>query len=627
MELKYIKLIAPYTVEGIQNSSIKELKEWLKSTKVITIDTEASGNFNHGVFGMNMIMLQIGNEHTQFVIDTRYYDISFINKVLESNAYLKIGHNIKFDTNLLRNSIGAVMNNVFDTMVSERVLTLGSSESYSLSAVVMKRLGINIDSNQLNLFLPYVSKKIRNTFSSTEDFTAAQIIYGALDVEMTHRLYKEQIMQLKLQGLSKFAKVQNDFVLVVAEMEYNGIPINTTKWMNLYNKNKEALSVIEAKLAEYESINWNSSKQVIKVFKKHNIPTNIIDKKKSKDTTIYKDSVQALHIKKYSDEYPLVKLYLEYKELIKSTTSYGVKFLDNINPFTNRIHTNIIQLLNTSRTASTSPNMQQIPRSEDFRSCIESKDGVFIIADYSSQEIHITADKTKDPLMLDILRNGGDMHKAAGAALYNISESEVTKAQRQNGKTTNFLIIYGGGASKLAESFGVQLKKAKEMLASYHERFCKIEPFQNAVFNHAIKHGYIPIDRFGAKYYIQEYPKLLSLKSKVNRLGDNCPLKIVNAYNTLISEIKRKCGNYPIQGEAATMAKLAGIYLLQYLRKNPNKFKILLLIHDEWLIETTKENSEEVKRIVEQSMILASKQLCKLLEIKAEAVIAKSWIK
>jgi DNA polymerase I len=281
---------------------------------------------------------------------------------------------------------------------------------------------------------------------------------------------------------------------------------------------------------------------------------------------------------------------------------------------------------NTGRTASSSPNLQQIPRDKEYRECIEAPEGrTFVICDYSGQELHIVAHLSQDKNMLEILRNKGDLHKATAAALYNIPVEKVTKAQRQDGKTANFTIVYGGGAEKLAEVFGVPMPQAREMIARVFKMFPGLKPFQEKSAAKTLKNGYVHVDMLGRRSYIPYYDVYLEYQRLNNTLGKNTP-KEANL-KSWTAKLLRNSANFPIQGTAASMSKLAGIYLRDYLLSNPNAFYILLLVHDEWVIECDINKAEEIKLVLEDCMSRAADYFCSSVSIPSEAIISKVWIK
>lgn len=596
----------------------------LKTKTVLTIDTETNGlNYD------NLVLFQIGDKYDQFVIDARFTDISILNSILSSKRITKIFHNAKFDVKVLK-KLSLKVEHIFDTMIADYVLYTGLDITHSLANCSIRYLDIDINSNQLSLWEPFFDKNTRNSFANItwENAELAQIYYAAKDIEITHRIYEKQLELLRLNKLEKVVKLENEFTLVLADIEFNGLPIDTKMWMKEIDT---AQSRVEENLIKLNTfvdspINWNSSKQAIPVFKKYGVPTKVIDKIKSKreNEKVEKDSLQSIHIKKYVDSYEIVGPYINYKEQQKLVTSYGTKFLAKINPNTLRLHTNFIQILHTGRTASSNPNLQQIPRDKEFRDCIRPPKGVFVISDYTQQELHVVASKSKDVNMLNTLKEKKDLHKVAASALYQVSIDNVTKDQRQDGKTTNFLIVYGGGAQKLAEQFNVPLSQAKIMINNYFRIFPKLKEYQDKCLKDSLDNGYILIDKLGRKSYIADFELFKECRRLINTLGKNCPQVVSVIYKTFLSEVSRKSANFPIQGESASMSKLAGIFLRRH--KKAHLYKILLLIHDEWLVECDEEVAEEVKGIIEECMTKASRYFSSI-EVPAEAIIKKSWIK
>ena len=227
--------------------------------------------------------------------------------------------------------------------------------------------------------------------------------------------------------------------------------------------------------------------------------------------------------------------------------------------------------------------------------------------------------------MLNILRNKGDLHKATAAALYNISVEEVTKEQRQDGKTANFTIVYGGGAEKLAEVFGVPMSQARQMIERVFAMFPKLKPFQERSAQRTMENGFVTVDFLGRRSYIRDFNIFLEFKRMNNILGKNAPIEA--NIKTWVAKLRRLSANYPIQGSSAGMSKLAGIYLREYLLNNPGTFSIILLVHDEWVIECDIDKAEEAKKVLEECMSKAADYFCSSVSVPSEAIISKTWIK
>jgi DNA polymerase I-like protein with 3'-5' exonuclease and polymerase domains len=283
------------------------------------------------------------------------------------------------------------MQNLKDSMLAEMVLYTGAPPvrgRYSLAGMSKKYLGISFSSNQLSLFNPIASKATRDEFVHIGDdpFNLRQVEYGAGDVILPLLIWDKQYPQIEYWNLGNVLFLENNFIQVLSEMEYNGIYLNAEKWMKLYYKNLFKRNwymwlmrtwLLDNGYDEFTQINFKSSKQVLELFKKMKIPTKIKDKLKSvgKDI-VYKDTVGKAHVSQFSKKFPFLRLYLEYKKYVKSVTSFGENFLVKFqNPVTGRIHTNFYPIKSTGRVSSSKPNNQQLPRGAAVRAAFEPKEG------------------------------------------------------------------------------------------------------------------------------------------------------------------------------------------------------------------------------------------------------------
>lgn len=340
-------------------------------------------------------------------------------------------------------------------------------------------------------------------------------------------------------------------------------------------------------------INWNSPKQVAELFEEIGIPVRIIDTEKSTDGhTVHKYSVGKAHLKKYSSQYPIVKEYLEYKELKKLVSSYGEKFLRHVNPVSGRVHTSFYQILDTGRISSSGPNLQNIPNEEKrpgFRNCFI---GNLIVADYSAQEGRILADKANEPAMLDFFLNGdGDIHSFVGRNMFKCEVSKTVNPHlRQQGKITNFTLAYGGSAHKIADTFQIPLKDAKDLIDMYYAAFPRLRDYFKEQQELATTRGYILIDEVTNRRSYNS--KFLYLKQQVDSLkasGQAIPPSTFSSYKRQLASMERNAQNYRIQGTGGSMTKLAATLFWKWTVEEglDNEIFIVNLIHDEAVVECT----------------------------------------
>jgi len=190
-----------YLIDGSENTiptshyqlgTIDDVVEYCQDKKVLGVDTETEG-FDFTC--KKMIMFQIGDEHTQFVIDTRVVSIEPIRNILESRDIVKIFHNAKFDYKFIKRWGNIECEGIYDTFLTERALNCGKDNvRYGLKDVCKKYLNVELNKDVRNQFIGLTG----------QPFKADQIVYGAKDVEYLIGVRKHQlplIDQNKLNNL------------------------------------------------------------------------------------------------------------------------------------------------------------------------------------------------------------------------------------------------------------------------------------------------------------------------------------------------------------------------------------------------------------------------------------------
>ena len=448
-------------------STIEKVKEYCQSKTVLGVDTETEG-FDFTC--KKMIMFQIGDEDNQFIIDTRHISIEPLREILENKDITKIFHNAKFDYKFIKRWANIECAGVYDTFLAELVNNCGKKIGFGLKDLVKREFNIELD------------KEIRNKFIRLEGspYTESQIVYGAKDVEYLCKLREIQIPKTKANKLEKIVDLENKAVLAFADIEYNGLSLDTEEWKKIEKRNTMQADILlinldetlteDARLKKFiykyiqsnmftpveelrkVTVKWTSPKQVLEVFK----------------TLIPElENVNGKEMYKYRYKFSLIDTYIQYKEAMKLCTSYGESFFKNIKS-DNKIHTNFHQILDTGRVSSSKPNMQQIPADNIYRNCFTAPKGwSFVSADYSSQELNVIAFGSKDPVWLKALEEGQDLHSTCAELVYGekwLTSGEDNcaylknkikckcpnhKKLRTNVKTINFGLAYGMGLTSL----------------------------------------------------------------------------------------------------------------------------------------------------------------------------------
>jgi len=250
----------------------------------------------------------------------------------------------------------------------------------------------------------------------------------------------------------------------------------------------------------------------------------------------------------------------------------------------------------------TNPNIQQIPHEDEFRRCFVAEDGnTLVIADYSQIELRILAEVSDDPAFVEAFRRGDDLHRLTAATMYGVPMEEVTKDQRSDAKRINFGLMYGRGARSLSAQLGTDEERGRQLIDEYFANYPKVQRFLQRTANQATR------DR-----------TLRTLAGRIRKFG-NDPVSDDRG------AMRREAMNYPIQGCAGDIAKLALGYVNDALKGLDAR--LINSIHDEYVIECKREDAENVAELVKQAMIKAGRNLLKSVPVEVEVRISKEWAK
>ena len=611
--------------------TIQDVVDYCSTKTVLGVDTETEG-FDFTC--KKMIMFQIGDEDHQFVIDTRFVSIEPLRHILESKQITKIFHNAKFDYKFIKKWANIECEGVYCSFLVERILSCGRHIGYGLKDLCKRYLNVELN------------KEIRNQFIglSGQAYRDDQIVYGAKDVEYLCKIRKLQLPKIEEFKLQNVVDLENEAVLAFADIEYNGIDIDKDKWEVIAKASEqEALAMrddldnlvmVTTELSDFVldylqgdlftptedirkvGVKWTSPTQVLKVFKKL-VPEL--------------EDVNGKKMYKYRRQHKIIDLYVKYKEKMKLATSYGSDFFKFVSS-DGKIHTQFNQILDTGRVASKRPNMQQIPADNKFRNCFLAPDGwCFVSSDYSSQELNVIAFGSKDPVWINALEQGQDLHSVCADLVYgqewidtaeddcsymkNKSKCKCPKhgKLRTNVKTINFGLAYGMGPHKLADTLDISIKEAETLIDKYFEAFPSIGGFLDKLGSFGKKYGYIktfpPYNR--RRWFPTWYPRIYQDKSQAFELGS----------------IERASKNTPIQGASADMTKKAMILIRDYINKNDVPVKIVMTVHDQ--VDTICENSYAEKWVTKLTELMEQAALEVVTNglLKADTNISKSWEK
>ena len=426
--------------------SLSHAIDLLRPLTYVGTDTETEGL---DCFTKKLLTIQLGNADFQIVFDIASYGGRLpdeLKQYLNESEQIFILQNAKFDLKFLYVQ-HVILKHVYDTMLVEFILTIGLQlAGRDLKTLCKKYCDVDLD------------KSIRGQII-TKGLNAAVIRYAAYDVVYLEEIMDKQMYQVSYLHLDNAVKLDNEFVKVLAYIEFCGIKLDWAKWKEKSFKDLEELAQKQVELNQWLednnhsewfsgsydlfsgkmdcTINWNSSQQVIKLFESEGINCTIHDK------GVEKKTVEEKAIGKYKDDFPLLKLYFDYKSAKKLTSTYGLNWEKMINRVTHRIHTTFQQIMNTGRLScgnmkENKPNLQNLVADEITRSCFIAEPGnKYIAADYCAQESIVLANFSKDKnLLLFYERGFEDIHSYVTFLLF----PEVRRCELE--ELTNDELIY-----------------------------------------------------------------------------------------------------------------------------------------------------------------------------------------
>lgn len=380
--------------------------------------------------------------------------------------------------------------------------------------------------------------------------------------------------------------------MMLSEIELNGFKVNRKRLDEIGLFLTDEIKYLENKIYEEVGHEFNiaSPKQLGTIlFEELQIA------KGKKNKTGYSTSAEVLE--KLAEIHPVPKLILEYRKYSKLLSTYVTGLSAEISPIDGKVHTTFKQALTaTGRLSSTEPNIQNIPvRTSDGRlirsAFIPSfEEGQLVSADYSQIELRILADVSSCETMINDFNNGLDLHTITAARIYDEDVENITKEERRVAKAVNFGIIYGMSDWGLAEQLHISPAKSNEFIRKYFDVYKEIKIYLDNVIEKTKETGYTTTI-FNRRRYIKE----------------------INSSNHALREFaKRTAMNAPIQGSAADIIKIAMINVAKEMKKHNLKSKIVAQVHDELIIDATKDEIEIVKKLLKDTMENAVKLKVKL---------------
>ena len=516
-----------------------------------------------------------------------------IKSFLESDSS-KITHDVKEIVVYLKKFGIEVKGITFDSMLAGYILN-SSRDNYDYCEIGEDFLGESYPTDEEILG----KGKSRKAIADLDAEQLTQFCGQYSDILL--RAYKPMCQQLEENGQKElYYNIELPLAYVLADMEDAGMAVNREALTEYKEKLEKKLDTLTKDIywLAGEEFNINSPKQLSHIlFEKLGL------KGGKKTKTGWSTSADILE--KLKDEDEIVRKVLEYRTYSKLKSTYADGLLAVISD-DGKIHSTFNQTITTTgRISSTEPNLQNIPVKIELgrelrKVFIPQKDCVYVDADYSQIELRVMAAMSGDEVLINAFKENQDIHRLTASQVFGVPFDDVTPLQRSNAKAVNFGIIYGIGSYSLSQDIGITKKEADKYIAGYFAKYPKVKEFVDNCVETARETGYATTI-FNRRRYI---PEITANNFMQRSFGERVAM------------------NMPVQGSAADIIKIAMVKVWERLKALGLKSRLVLQVHDELLIETYKDEQEQVERLLQEEMENAVKLSVPLI---AEVHSGNNW--
>ncbi|NQU57750.1 MAG: DNA polymerase I [Rhodospirillales bacterium] len=502
--------------------------------------------------------------------------LAHLGVMFSDSSVLKVGHNIKYDAQVLAN-YGTVFKAIDDTMVLSYALDCGL-HGHSLDELSER----HCDHQNIKFKDVAGTGKAQVTFDYVSLDKALD--YAAEDADMTCRLHKLLKPRLLNEAMvSVYETMERPLIGVLVDMERHGIKVDAVELKRLSADFAVRLGDLEVEIHGLAGRDFNvgSPKQLGEVlFDEMQMPGG----KKGK-TGAYATGADVLD-KLAGDGHALPQKVLDWRQLAKLKSTYTDALIAQIHPGTGRVHTSYSMAgTSTGRLASSNPNLQNIPvRTEEGRKIrkafIAEEGNLLLSADYSQIELRLLAHVAGIDTLIEAFRSGEDIHAMTASQVFGVPLEGMDPMVRRQAKAINFGIIYGISAFGLARQLDISNGAASDYINAYFERYPGIRTYMEQTKEEARNQGYVST--------------LFGRKCHVRGIDDKAPQMRAFAERAAI--------NAPIQGGAADIIKRAMIAMPDALSQAGLSAKMLLQVHDELIFEVLESEIEATSGVVKKTM-------------------------
>jgi DNA polymerase-1 len=564
------------------------------------------------------------------------YTLSFISlyefkPLFENPNYKWVFTNAKYDLSILSNSGVEIAGHVYDTLIMDWLLDPDKANIHDLKSCAYRHLGIVM--RTFKEVFPDSGKKnqgsivLETIYSGDAERVQSAIDYAAMDAWATFSLNNFYRRALGRKNTWRFIEeVYVPLVKVLWRMERRGVLIDADRLRNLRAPLLKENNEIEKEINKLAGrvVNPRSTPQLRSLLI-DDLGLPVIKMTNGGKSGKKAPSVDKACLAEWAKVNKVAERILRHRQNTKNIGTYIDGIINKLSD-EGRIHTTLnAHIASTGRLSSSNPNLQNIPgrtmEGEEIRkSFIASPGKIMIVLDYSQVEMMIAAHFSNDPNMISAIKEGRDLHSANAAIMFNVPYEKILEAKkakdtgeltpehkrliemRTHAKTIGFGLLYGMGASALANDLNVSIKKAEELMGKFFERFPGIEEYTKYQQNKACTQFEVNTI-IGRPRYIQG--------TRSNDRG-------------MRGMALRAAVNTPIQGSAADIINSAMVQIENDIKLKKLGCDMLLQVHDELIFECTKGHEEEAAEIIRHHMENTNIKL--KVPLKAEPGFGKNWI-
>jgi DNA polymerase-1 len=594
-ELEFHKLLQEFSSDEradgqnyrtvLTSSQLDDLVETLKNASRFAFDTETTGLDATRADLVGMSFAVTPGEGWYIPLGHRYPGapeqlerdlvLGKLRPLLADPELAKVAQNAKYDMLILRRAGVEVAGLRCDTMLASYLVN-PAAKSHGLDMLASELLGYR------TIAYSEVTGKGKNQIGFEEVEVEKATVYATEDADITLRLadkLEPQLVETDQVGL--FRDVELPLVTVLTDMEWQGVRIDADFLKGLSGTMQTRLATLEKEIHDLAGCSFNvaSPKQLGEVLFEHlKLPRG----KKTK--TGWSTDVEVLT--NLAEDHDIAARVLDFRSLAKLKSTYCDALPKLIHPDTGRIHTSFNQAVTaTGRLSSSDPNLQNIPiRTEEGRrireAFVPAEGNVLLAADYSQVELRILAHMADEPALKESFAHGEDIHARTASEIFGVFLDMVTPEMRRQAKTINFGVLYGMSAFGLAKSLGIGRKEAQTYIDNYFARYPRVLDFMEAKKAEAREKLYV-----------------------TTLLGRRCAVPEIASKNGAIrGYAERNAINYPIQGSAADIIKVAMVRIHRKLDEQGLRAKMVLQVHDELVFDVPVAEQAAVENLVRHEM-------------------------